>query len=78
MKRLIYSLMTLFIFVMAGCQDLAVDNENSPDRVKALSEPADVQSLGSNTFTQNWERQWCGVGFMLTTMADEISSSWAN
>lgn len=78
MKRIIYSLMTLFIFVMAGCQDLAVDNENSPDRVKALAEPADVQALGSNTFTQNWERQWCGVGFMLTTMADEISSSWAN
>ena len=78
MKRTTYSLMLLFFLVMTGCQELTVDNENSPDRVKALAEPADVEALGSNTFTQNWERQWCGESFMLTTMADEISSSWAN
>ncbi|CAN0516845.1 unnamed protein product, partial [Laminaria digitata] len=78
MKRIFYSLMVLFIFVMTGCQELAVENENSPDRVKALAEPGDVEALGSNTFTQNWERQWCGESFTLTTMADEISSAWAN
>ena len=78
MKKTLYSLAMLLIFVMTGCQELTVDNENSPDRVKALAEPGDVEALGSNTFTQNWERQWCGESFMLTTMADEISSSWAN
>lgn len=78
MKRIIYSLMLLFIFVMTGCQELAVENENSPDRIKALAEPGDVETLGSDTFTQNWERQWCGESFMLTTMSDEISSAWAN
>ena len=78
MKKIFYSLAMLLLITMGGCQDLAVENENSPDRLKALAEPGDVEALGSNTFKRNWERQWCNEAPMMSTMADAISSSWAN
>ena len=65
---------------LAACQDLAVDNENSPNRALALAEPGDVETLIGDTFSKNWEaRQWCDSGALFrSTIADENSSSWAN
>lgn len=77
-KRL-YILAFLFAFGVAGCQDLTVENENDPDRELALAEPGDVQNLVGNTFTDYWAaNQWSDSSMPWSTIADEISSSWAN
>ena len=75
---LTYSLALAFIFGMAGCQDLSVENQNNPDRTLALAEPGDVENLIAETFTSYWSAtQWCEA-MLWTTMADENSSAWAN
>ena len=43
MRKVIFALTLLL--TTTGCADLLVDNTNDPDRERALSEPADVQSL---------------------------------
>ena len=80
MKKLSYITAFLMLISLSACQDLAVDNENSPNRALALAEPGDVETLIGDTFTNNWEsRMWCSSGAMfLSTLADENSSSWAN
>jgi len=78
-NRLVYALALLFAFGMAGCQDLTVENENDPDRELALAAPGDVENLVGNTFTDYWAaNQWSDGGMPWSTIADEISSSWAN
>lgn len=67
-----------------GCQDLSVENENSPNREQVLSAPADVENLAGGTFLNFWQAtQYCDAGFssqapMLATMSDTYSCSWAN
>ena len=81
MKNLTYIFgLVVLALSMSACQDLAVDNENSPDRARVLAEPVDVETLISDTFANNWEsRQACASGALfLSTIADENSSSWAN
>lgn len=78
----IFGYLTAFtmLLTLSACQDLAVDNLNSPDRALALAEPGDVETLIADTFIKNWEsRQWCSSGALFrSTIADENSSSWAN
>ena len=68
------------LLLLAGCQDLSVQNENSPDRAVAYAQPGDVVNLISGTF-QDW---WLGIqncsrgALFFSTLADENSSSWAN
>lgn len=78
--KTIYSLALLLVFGLVGCQDLAVENTNSPDRQKVLARPGDTQNLIAETFTDFWTAtQWCGSGALFfSTIADENSSSWAN
>ena len=77
-NKIIYALAVLLIFGLTGCQDLAVENENSPDRTIALARPGDVEALVAETFTNYWSAtQWCEA-MLWTTIADENSSSWAN
>lgn len=78
MKESIYTLALFLMLTTSACQDLTVENENSPDRALALAEPQDVEALIAGTFIQNWDRQDCAPAMMLTTMADENSSAWAN
>ena len=80
MKLRFFPLLTVaFAFTWAGCQDLAVENENNPNRLKALASPQDVEKLVSDTFTRYWSaNQWSGASMPWSTIADEISSSWAN
>lgn len=62
-----------------GCQDLAVTNPNAPDRARALTNPADVQSLIASSFTPWWRvAQGTLPGFPFTTMADEFTSGFAD
>ncbi|MDE2957890.1 MAG: hypothetical protein OXU68_12930 [Bacteroidota bacterium] len=63
-----------------GCHDLAVENNNAPDRSVALARPGDVVNLIQGTFVNYWlSIQDCPNGALfLSTLADENSSSWAN
>ena len=79
MKAFTYSLVLALAFGFAGCVDLTVDNENNPNRQVALASPEDVEGLASNLLRDYfWASQDCEMAFLLSTMADEISSSWAN
>lgn len=75
-----YTLIGLLSIGTVGCQDLAVENKNSPDRRIAFSQPEDVVNLVKGTFADYWSGvQYCASGALFfSTIADENSSSWAN
>ena len=75
-----YALIGILSISVIGCQDLAVENPNNPDRAVAFSQPGDVVNLVRGTFSNFWNgTQTCGAGaFLLSTMADEMSCSWGN
>lgn len=64
----------------AGCADLTVPNENSPERDRALAEPGDVESLIGGSFRTWWiaQKNYYGPGLALSVMAWEHSSSHGN
>lgn len=77
--RFTLGLAVVLMFGMTACQDLSVENPNNPDRTKALASPQDVEKLASDTFTDYWaSMQWSSRSMPWSTIADEISSSWAN
>ena len=78
MKNITYCMALFLMLALSACQDLAVQNENSPDRALALAEPQDVEALVKGTFITNWWRQECSGSMMLNTIADANSSAWAN
>lgn len=81
MKQLtFYTLIGVLALGAVGCQDLAVENKNSPDRTVAFAQPGDVVNLVSGTWQDYWLGiQNCGNGALFfSTLADENSSSWAN
>ncbi len=75
-----YMLIGVLTLSATGCQDLAVENENSPDRKVAFAQPGDVVNLVRGTFPSYWSATQSCAGSALTfsTMADENSSSWGN
>ena len=75
-----YILTGILFFGVAGCQDLAVENKNAPNRELAFAQPGDVVNLVKGTFSDYWlSIQNCANGpLFLSTLADENSSSWAN
>jgi hypothetical protein len=65
--------------VLVGCQDLSVENTNSPDREQVLASAQDVENIAGNTFRNFWEAtQWCDNSMMYSTLAGSHSCSWAN
>ncbi len=81
MKQFIlYALIGVLTLSAVGCQDLAVENKNSPDRVVAFSQPGDVVNLVRGTWSDYWDSiQQCYSGALFySTLADETSSSWGN
>ena len=81
MKRIaFYTLLGILSLSAVGCQDLAVENNNAPDRTVAFAQPGDVVNLVKGTFANYWlSIQNCGNGALFfSTLADENSSSWAN
>jgi hypothetical protein len=77
--RFIFGLAVVLALGLSACQDLTVENLNNPDRTKALASPADVEKLASDTFTNYWAaNQYSASSMNWSTVADEISSSWAN
>ena len=69
----------LLMVSFAGCVDLAVDNNNSPNREQVLGTPQDVVSLVGGSFLDFWRANMWGDGQVpLSSIADEWSVSWAN
>ncbi len=70
---------TFFVIGVSGCQDLAVENTNSPDRSIAFARTGDVVSVISGTFGEYWfANQDCTGAMLYSTIADEMSCSWGN
>ncbi|MEM8486753.1 MAG: RagB/SusD family nutrient uptake outer membrane protein [Bacteroidota bacterium] len=66
------------LLLLAGCQELTVENENQLPGERIALTFDDIETLGASLFATNWERQGCGEAMMLQTMADANSSSWSN
>src|SRR6056297_2079135 len=67
------------LLLMSGCQDLNVTNTNEPDRERALSSPADLETLIKGTYrTFYFAGEGYEPNFALSVSADELSSSWGN
>lgn len=81
-KLLILPMVLLFaILLINGCApDLSVSNPDAPDKDRALANPSDVEKLAGGAFRQWWFSQthYYSCPWSLSTMADEITSSWGN
>jgi hypothetical protein len=60
-----------------GCQDLIVENTNSPDRQRALAQPDAVELLAASTYPNIYNRTYRGTaGYVVLPMtADEATNS---
>jgi hypothetical protein len=77
-KRLLSGLLVLLLFSV-GCQDLAVENKNNPDTLRALAEPQDVETLIKDSWAVYFEAvEGCSTAFVLSVSADAHSCSWGN
>ncbi len=64
---------------LVGCQDLLVDNKNSPDRHRALSQPDAVELLVASTFQTFYNRSYRGTaGYIPSTMVGDESTNSNN
>lgn len=67
------------LVALGGCEDLAVENQNNPDRERALTQPGDIETLIQGTFrTYYYSQENFEPSFALSVAADEQSSSWGN
>jgi len=66
--------------VLAGCQDLVVENLNAPDRERALTSAADVETLISSSWRDYWNRlHSTTTGYnVMPLVADELTATYAN
>lgn len=80
MKKLISSLWLLLAVALTGCQtDLSVENQNNPDRERALASASDVEAIIGGAFLNYWSgTQKYDPSMALSVTADENTSSWGN
>ena len=79
MKRSIL-LAVLAAVPLAGCQDLDVANLDDPDRERALTEPANTETLVAASWRTLWTRWHNGSAAYnpVPLIADEMSGTYAN
>ena len=80
MKYLKLSLIVPCIYLISGCDiDLNVENQNQPDKARALTSPSDIENLIGGAYnsyfyaTEGWT-----PAHGLSVIADEQTSSWGN
>jgi hypothetical protein len=80
MQTVRFGLVFSAFLLMAGCQDLVVDNTNAPDRLRALSEPAGVETLISGSFPTLWGRlhSSASTAQVFPLVGDEFTATYAN
>jgi hypothetical protein len=71
------TLLAAGLLLAAGCQDLVVENNNDPDRTKALAQPDAVELLAASTYPRFYNRIYRGTaGYVpLPMTADEATNS---
>lgn len=77
----LFSLVALVFLVLSGCGEdfLTVENQNAPDRERALASAEDVEALIAGSYLDFWGATQYSVPSMgLSTAADEYTSSWGN
>ncbi len=68
-----------FIAVGMGCQDLEVENLNSPDRRALLAEPSEYPASIEGAYSSVWgATQYSTFQFPISVMAQSLSMSWGN
>jgi len=69
----------MIIFLASSCADLAVENENEPDRENVMAEGEDVESLVGSTYLTFWQAtQALNMPIPFSTLGDELTSQWGN
>lgn len=54
MRSSLYALLSVLVFLVAGCADLSVNNPNEPDEERAISNPSDLKSVLSGGYSTWW------------------------
>lgn len=68
-----------FVAVGMGCEDLDVENLNSPNRKALLAEPSEYPASISGAFSTAWgATQYSSFQFPISVMAQSLSMSWGN
>jgi hypothetical protein len=76
-RSLMTALLAAATITGGGCQDLVVDNTNSPDRNRALAQPDAVELLAASTFPNLYNRLYRGTaGYtVLPKIGDETTNT---
>lgn len=78
-KMILLGTAALLVVMLSSCEDLVVQNQNEPDRERALSSPDDIETLIQGSFrTYYYAGESYEPSFAFSVAADEISSSWGN
>lgn len=76
-KRLLWPILSILPLLAIGCMELPVENENTPDRERALAEPSDVESLIRDSYVLAWNMNHASNPvYAMSVMADVHTSSW--
>lgn len=83
MTLLRYSLLLVLPILLLGCdglQDLEVENENNPNRSRALATPSDLESLAAGTFNNfhGGTQGFPSAAHAMAVGASTHKSSWGN
>jgi starch-binding outer membrane protein, SusD/RagB family len=79
-NKLIVITFAIIGWVLFGCEDLNVPNENNPDLAKALATPEDVQTLAGGIYNTIFygEHSHNGMKPMMAVAADNVTCSYGN
>jgi len=68
------------VLLLAGCQDLDIINTNQPDRLRAITNPADVEALVIGSWPLYWGRTITSSSSYnaMPTIADVMTATYAN
>ena len=80
MPRITVAVAAAATLALAGCQDLTVENVNSPDRTRATQEPISTESFVSTSFRTFWPVAGHDdyPSWAFATIAHEIQSGFAD
>ena len=78
MRKLIFP--AVMVGVLAGCQDLLVENTNQADRERALANPSDVEVLAFGSWSLHWLRIHGGSDTyrVMPNVGDIGTAVWTN
>lgn len=68
-----------FLTIVSGCEDLEVENLNSPDQAALLANPAEYPASINGSYSAFWQAiQLSSPNFPISVMAQGASMSWGN